>query len=179
MHRPLIILDRDGVINEESSAFVKSADEWIALPGSLDAIARFFAAGWQITIATNQSGLARGKFSYHDLVAMHGKMLRLLAQRGARVDGVFFCPHGPDDGCDCRKPRTGLYRQIARYLGCSVEGAVSVGDSARDLEAAAAAGARPILVRTGNGRHTETSLGNDNAIPVYDDLAAVADALLE
>lgn len=178
MHRPLIILDRDGVINHESAAFVKCASEWLPVPGSLDAIARFCSAGWEIAIATNQSGLARGKFTYADLAAMHGKMLRELAQRGARVDGIFFCPHGPDDGCNCRKPRAGLYDQIARYLGRRIDGAVAVGDSARDLEAATAAGATPILVRTGNGRRTEATLSDATPVTVYDDLAAVADALV-
>ncbi len=178
MSRPLIVLDRDGVINMDSPQFVKSADEWRPLPGSLEAIARLTAAGWRTVVVTNQSGLARGKFGYDALYAMHRKCERLLAPLGGRIDGWFFCPHGPDDGCDCRKPGAGLYRQVARALHCSFEDVPSVGDSARDLEAARAAGARPILVRTGNGARTEQTLGAKDSVQVADDLATVVDDLL-
>lgn len=178
MTRPLIVLDRDGVINEESAAFVKSADEWRALPGSLDAMARLHHAGWIIAIATNQSGLARGKFGLSELAAMHAKMQRALAQRGARVDGIFFCPHGPDERCHCRKPHSGLYDEITRYFGRRIDGAMSVGDSRRDLEAAEHAGATPVLVRTGNGTATEKTLGSLAHIAVFDDLAAAVDTIL-
>ncbi len=178
MTRPLIVLDRDGVINRESDAFVKSAEEWQALPGSLDAIAKLHHAGWVIAIATNQSGLARGKFGLAELTAMHSKLQRALADRGARIDGIFFCPHGPDDGCHCRKPRSGLYDEITRYFNRRIDGAISVGDSRRDLQAAEHAGATPVLVRTGNGAATEKTLGTLAHVAVYDDLAAAVDALV-
>jgi len=150
----LIILDRDGVINEDSDAFIKSPDEWIPLPGSLEAIAHLKHAGWTVAVATNQSGIARGLFSEDALHAMHKKMARLLDELGARIDYITWCPHGPDQGCDCRKPLPGMYQQIARHFGCSLKGVPVVGDSARDLEAAVAVGARPILVRTGKGERT-------------------------
>lgn len=176
--RPLIVLDRDGVINEDSSEFVKSAAEWIALPGSLEAIARLTQAGWMIAVATNQSGLARGKFTYADLYAMHAKCERALAPLGGRIDGWFFCPHAPDDGCTCRKPASGLYAQIERKLHAPVDGAPSVGDSLRDLDAARHAGARPWLVRTGNGTRTEAELVDALDVIISRDLAEVVDHLL-
>lgn len=179
MTRPLIVLDRDGVINEDSKDFVKSAEEWRPLPGSLEAIARLTRAGWRVVVVTNQSGLARGKFTYAALAAMHAKCQRLLAPLGGRIDGWFFCPHGPDDGCPCRKPRAGLYEQVAREFHCGFEGVPSVGDSARDLEAARAAGATPILVRTGNGATTEAALGQDSRVTIADHLADVASDLLD
>lgn len=179
MSRPLIVLDRDGVINEDSKSFVKSADEWRPLPGSLDAIARLTRAGWRVVVVTNQSGLARGKFSYAALAAMHDKCARLLAPLGGRIDGWFFCPHGPDDGCRCRKPQAGLYAQAARALDCDFDSVPSVGDSARDLEAARAAGATPILVRTGNGAATEQTLAPDSGVTVANNLADVVSDLLD
>ncbi|MFK7885549.1 MAG: D-glycero-beta-D-manno-heptose 1,7-bisphosphate 7-phosphatase [Gammaproteobacteria bacterium] len=178
MTAPLIILDRDGVINQDSAEFVKDADEWIALPGSLAAIARLTQAGWRTVVATNQSGLARRKFSYADLSAMHRKCQHQLNALGGRIDGWFFCPHGPSDDCLCRKPRHGLYSQIERAVGHSVEGVPSVGDSMRDLAAARTASAKPILVRTGNGSDTESQLLPEWGVPVYADLASVAEALL-
>ena len=176
--RPIIVLDRDGVINEDSPEFVKSADEWRPLPGALDAIARLTQAGWRCVVLTNQSGLARGKFGYSELFAMHRKCERALAARGGRIEGWFFCPHGPDDGCACRKPATGLYDQASRALHVDLTAAPSVGDSLRDLDAAKAAGATPILVRTGNGHRTEASLPSDRRVTTYDALADVAAALL-
>ncbi|MFP4295181.1 MAG: D-glycero-beta-D-manno-heptose 1,7-bisphosphate 7-phosphatase, partial [Halothiobacillaceae bacterium] len=158
MKRPfrLIILDRDGVINQDSDEYVKSVDEWIPLPGALEAIARLKQAGWTVAVATNQSGIAHGLFDEDALRAMHEKMARLLAELGARIDYITWCPHGPDDGCDCRKPRPGLYQQIARHFDCSLENVPVVGDSARDLEAAVAVGARPVLVLTGKGARTRS-----------------------
>lgn len=179
MTRPLIILDRDGVINEDSEAFVKSAAEWVALPGSLEAIARLTRNGWRTVVATNQSGLARGKFSYADLSAMHRKAQQQLAALGGRIDGWFYCPHGPHDECLCRKPRHGLYTQIERALGQSVAEVPAVGDSLRDLTAARAANAQPILVRTGNGARTQSQLLQDWGVPVYTDLASVVSDLLD
>ncbi|MFQ6712072.1 D-glycero-beta-D-manno-heptose 1,7-bisphosphate 7-phosphatase, partial [Bordetella pertussis] len=132
----LIILDRDGVVNQDSDAFVKSPDEWIALPGSLQAIARLTQADWTVVLATNQSGLARGLFDTATLNAIHDKMHRALAQMGGVVDAIFMCPHGPDDGCACRKPLPGMYRDIARRYDVDLAGVPAVGDSLRDLQAA-------------------------------------------
>jgi D-glycero-D-manno-heptose 1,7-bisphosphate phosphatase len=171
----LLILDRDGVINADSSEFIKTPDEFVPLPGSLGAIAALNAAGYTIVIATNQSGLARGLFDDDDLDAIHAKLDVLLADQGGAIDAVFLCPHGPDDGCSCRKPLPGMLLQIAEHYGVSLDGVIAVGDSARDLEAARAAGATPVLVRTGNGADTEAA-GVD--VAVHDDLASfVADHL--
>lgn len=179
MSPPLVILDRDGVINKDSAEFVKSADEWHALPGSLEAIGKLTRAGWRVVVATNQSGLARGKFNYAALSAMHRKCQRALDKIGGRIDGWFFCPHAPDDNCQCRKPRPGLYRQIEHAVGQSVAGVPAIGDSMRDLTAARAAGAKPILVQTGNGVRTGEQLDAKWHVPVYPDLAAAVEALLE
>ena len=171
--RRLVILDRDGVINEDSDAFIKSVDEWRPLPGSIGAIAALSRNGYTVAVASNQSGLARGLFARPALRNMHRKLRRLVAARGGRVDRIVVCPHGPDDGCSCRKPAPGLLLRLARHYGTSLDGVPVVGDSLRDLEAAAAVGAAPVLVRTGKGRKTESSLpaGLRNT-PVFDDLAA-------
>jgi D-glycero-D-manno-heptose 1,7-bisphosphate phosphatase len=174
----LVILDRDGVINRDSPDFVKSADEWLPLPGSIDAVAALSDAGFRVAVASNQSGLARGLFGRSALDAMHRKLRRLVAAAGGRVDRIVVCPHGPGDGCGCRKPAPGLYLRLARHYGISLDGVPAIGDSLRDLEAAAAAGATPVLVRTGNGRRTEASLPESlRDIAIYDDLAAAAAAL--
>ena len=178
--RGLVILDRDGVINRDSDAFVKSAQEWVPLPGSIDAIATLSSAGFTVAVASNQSGLARGLFDRAALRSMHRKLRRLVESAGGRVDRIVVCPHGPDDGCDGRKPLPGLLHRLARYYDASLDGVPVIGDSARDLEAARAAGATPILVRTGNGVRTEASLRGELAsIAVYDDLAAAVAALVE
>ena len=177
--RGLVILDRDGVINRDSDAFVKSPSEWLPLPGSIDAIAALSQAGFTVTVASNQSGLARGLFDRAALRAMHRKLRRLVNAAGGRVDRIVVCPHGPDDGCSCRKPLPGLLLRLARHYDTSLEGVPVIGDSTRDLEAAVAAGATPILVRTGNGRRTEASLPSSLAgADVYDDLASAAVALV-
>ena len=165
--RGLLILDRDGVINQDSDSFVKSAEEWLPLPGSIGAI------------ASNQSGLARGLFDRNALRAMHRKLRRLVGNEGGRIDRIVVCPHGPDDGCSCRKPKPGLLTRLARHYGVSLAGVPAVGDSLRDLQAAADAGATPILVRTGNGRETLMNLPAAlRDVRIYDDLAAFAtDAL--
>jgi len=174
----LAILDRDGVINRDSADFVKIADEWIALPGSLAAIARLTQAGWKVVVATNQSGLARGLFDAAALNAMHAKMCCELAQAGGRIDAIFVCPHGPDDGCTCRKPLPGLFHEIARRYDISLAGIPAVGDSLRDLQAAHAAGCQPWLVQTGNGVKTEATGNLPPGTRVRADLGAVVDALL-
>jgi len=175
----LIVLDRDGVINQESDDFVKSADEWIPLAGSIEAIARLSAAGFSVAVASNQSGLARGLFDVDALAEMHGKLRALVADAGGHIDHIAICPHGPDDNCDCRKPLPGLLHQIGRQLSVSLHHVPVIGDSLRDLQAARSACARPILVRTGNGGKTEKSLPAElSTIEVYDDLGAAVSALL-
>jgi len=176
--RGLIILDRDGVINRDSSTFVKNADEWLPLTGSIGAIADLSRAGFTVTVASNQSGLARGLFDRSALRAMHRKLRRLVEAEGGRIDRIVVCPHGPDSDCNCRKPRPGLLRRLARHYKTPLEGVPVVGDSLRDLQAAAAVGARPVLVRTGNGEKTASCLPDDLlSVPIFDDLAAIAAAL--
>ncbi len=175
----LVILDRDGVINEDSPNYVRSADEWIPLPGSLDAIVELNRAGYTVCVASNQSGLARGYFDRRALRAMHRKMRRLLAAKGGTVARIEVCPHGPDEGCCCRKPEPGLINRLVRRYAVEPESVPVIGDSLRDLEAARRAGAQPILVRTGNGRRTEAALPEAlRATPIYDNLAAAAHALI-
>ena len=175
----LIILDRDGVINEDSDEYIKSPQEWIPIPGSLEAIARLNKADYRVVVATNQSGIARGYYDLETLNAMHRKMNDLLAQLGGKVDGVFFCPHGPEDGCDCRKPMPGLFKQISRRMNKALRGVPSVGDSLRDIQAAKHVGADPYLVMTGKGRRTLGSKHLPMGTPVFNDLAAVVESLLE
>jgi len=175
----LVVLDRDGVINRESVDFVKSADEWIPLAGSIEAIARLSEAGFSVAVASNQSGLARGLFDEDALTEMHGKLRSLVADAGGHIDHIAICPHGPDDNCDCRKPKPGLLHQIGEQLSVSLVDVPVIGDSLRDLQAARSACARPILVRTGNGRKTDDRLPEDlSTIEVYDDLGAAVSALL-
>ncbi len=175
----LVVLDRDGVINRESSDFVKSAAEWQALDGSIKAIAALTKGGFRVAVASNQSGLARGLFDYGALYAMHEKMRNLVAAAGGRIDHIAICPHGPDDDCDCRKPRPGLLLQVGEQFGVDMTDVPFIGDSVRDLEAAVAAGSRPILVRSGNGRSAEKDLPPAlRSVEVYDDLPAAAAVLL-
>jgi D-glycero-D-manno-heptose 1,7-bisphosphate phosphatase len=173
----LVVLDRDGVINRESPDFIRTPAEWLPLPGSVEAIARFSQAGFTVVVATNQSGLARGLFDWVALEAIHARMRDAVAAAGGHIDGIYVCPHGPDDGCDCRKPRPGLMQQIERAWHVSLAGVPAIGDSARDLEAARAVGARAILVRTGNGSGVERA-GTAGGAEIFDDLAAAATALL-
>ena len=176
----LIILDRDGVINQDSDDYIKSPEEFVPLPGSLDAIARLKQAGWTVAVATNQSGIGRGYYDEATLAAMHDKLARLLRAKGAAVDYIAWCPHTPDDDCDCRKPKTGLYDRIAEHFHVALEGIPVIGDSFRDLQAALAVGARPILVRTGKGERTlQTHADELDGIPVHADLAAAVDSLLQ
>lgn len=175
----IIVLDRDGVINEDSDAYVKSVDEWIPIPGSLEAIARFYHAGFRVLIASNQSGLGRGLFTIDDLNAMHRKLQRELNRLGARTEALFFCPHAPEDQCQCRKPRPGLLLDIGRRLQVDLQGVPVIGDSLRDIQAARAVGARPMLVLTGKGERTLKEKGDElGDTPVYADLARASEALL-
>lgn len=174
----LVILDRDGVINEDSDAYIKSPEEWIPIPGSLEAIARLNRADYRVIVATNQSGIARGLFTLDTLNRIHEKMNRALADIGASLDAVFYCPHGPEDQCACRKPLPGLLHDIERRLNVSLQGVPAIGDSMRDLQAAVTVGAAPILVLTGKGRRTLAKLDILAGVPVFEDLAAAVDALL-
>ncbi|HHM06072.1 MAG TPA: D-glycero-beta-D-manno-heptose 1,7-bisphosphate 7-phosphatase [Gammaproteobacteria bacterium] len=174
----LVILDRDGVINEDSDHYIKSPEEWVPLPGSLAAIARLNQAGYRVVVASNQSGLARGYFDRATLARMHDKMHRALAQAGGKVEEVFFCPHHPDEGCACRKPRPGMLHQIATRLHTDLNGVPFIGDSLSDVQAARAVGAAPILVRTGKGKRTLARSEGLEGVPVFDDLAAAVAALL-
>jgi len=173
----LVILDRDGVINQDSAQFVKSAEEWVALPGSLEAIARINRAGFKVVIATNQSGLGRGLFNMAALNAMHHKLRTELAAVGGQLDGIFICPHLPDEGCECRKPLPGLFNAIAQRFEVDLTDVIAVGDSRRDLDAAAAVGCQPCLVLTGNGRKTLEKGDLPARTTVWENLMAVAVAL--
>jgi D-glycero-D-manno-heptose 1,7-bisphosphate phosphatase len=174
-----IILDRDGVINEDSDAFVKSPAEFIPIPGSLEAIGRLSQAGYTIVVATNQSGIARGYYDQAMLQTMHDKLATLLIPVGGHIDAFFVCPHGPDDHCDCRKPKTGLFQQIATQYQINLAGIPAVGDSLRDLQAAITVGAKPILVKTGKGQRTLDKYKQELlAIPVYANLADYVNELL-
>ena len=177
----LVILDRDGTINEDSPEFVKSADEWLPLPGALEAIARLNHGGWHVVVASNQSGLGRGLFEVSDLNDIHAKMHRLLAASGGRIDAVFYCPHAPGESCRCRKPEPGLFEQISDRYGVGLTNVPAVGDSARDLLAAAAVGCEPHLVLTGKAVVYKGRSLSDDYPPntrVHADLAAFAEFLL-
>lgn len=172
-----VLLDRDGVINRDSPHYIRSVDDWEPLPGSLDAIVALRAAGYAVAVCTNQAGIARGLIRPGDLAAIHDQLHRQLEALGGGLDGIFHCPHGPEDGCDCRKPAPGLLLNACAELGVSPAEAVFIGDSARDLIAGRRAGARPVLVRTGNGQAT-VDAGEASGVAVYDDLAAAARALI-
>ena len=178
MSSQLAILDRDGVINFDSDAFIKSPDEWLPIPGSLEAIARLHQAGWRVVVASNQSGVGRGLMDEDSLEAIHRRMEQAVTAAGGHFDGIYYCPHHPDEGCKCRKPLPGLLNAIATHFDISLEHVPVIGDSERDLEAATAAGAEPVLVLTGNGEKTRAGLPDDSMIPIYADLSAAADGLL-
>ena len=171
----LIILDRDGVINEDSDEYIKSETEWTPLPKSMDAIARLNRGGYRVVVATNQSGISRGFFDVETLSGMHKKMHSLASAAGAHIDGIFFCPHGPDDKCNCRKPKPGLFIEIKNRIGIDLQGVPCVGDSLRDLQAGASQGCIPFLVKTGKGKETlEKSKADLPAgTQVFDDLTAI------
>jgi len=174
----LIILDRDGVINYDSEQFIKSPDEWRPIPGSLAAIARLNHAGFRVVVATNQSGLGRGLFDTTTMIAVHDKLYKALAQVGGRIDAVFFCPHAADAGCDCRKPKPGLLTEIGQRFGIELTGVPCIGDSLRDLQAAEAVGAQPILVLSGKGEKTLRQGDFPKNTIIFPDLAFAATALL-
>ncbi|MBX9756919.1 MAG: D-glycero-beta-D-manno-heptose 1,7-bisphosphate 7-phosphatase [Pseudomonadaceae bacterium] len=173
----LLILDRDGVINQDSDDYIKSVDEWIPLPGAITAIANLSKAGWTVAVATNQSGLARGYYDLAALDAMHQQLRKLVAEQGGDVGLIVYCPHGPDEGCDCRKPKPGMLKTIAEHYGVALAGLWFVGDRLGDLQAAVTVDCQPVLVKTGKGERT---LGKD--LPagtlIFEDLAAVAAQLL-
>ena len=174
----LIVLDRDGVINQDSAAYIKSPGEWRPIAGSLNAISRLNQAGFHVIVATNQSGIGRGLFDMVMLNAIHDKMHKALAQAGARVDAIFYCPHAGDDNCHCRKPKPGMLEDIGHRLNTSLSGVPVIGDSLRDLQAAAATQALPMLVLTGKGRKTQRAGGLPPDTRVFADLAAAVDALV-
>ena len=174
----LIVLDRDGVINQDSDQFIKSPDEWKPIPGSLDAIARLNQAGYRVVVATNQSGIGRNLFDMATLNAIHDKMHRAAGAAGGRIDAVFYCPHPADSTCDCRKPKAGMFEDIGERFNVSLLGVPAVGDSPRDLAAAALVGATPILVKTGKGEKTLVAGQLPEGTRVFADLAAVADDLI-
>lgn len=179
----IIILDRDGVINYDSKDFIKSPDEWRPIPGSLEAIAELNGKGYKIAIATNQSGISRGLYSLKTLEDIHQKMRNELKALGGEIAGIFYCPHGPDSNCLCRKPKPGLLKQIALNFSISLENTYCVGDSLRDIEASIAVNAYSVLVKTGNGLQTLEKLQGSTAsfqekFSVFDDLRAFAVNLL-
>ncbi len=174
----LVILDRDGVVNYDSKQFIKSPAEWRPIPGSIDAIAKLSQAGYRVIIATNQSGIGRGLFDMDTLNAIHEKMHRAVQQAGGRIDAIFYCPHPIEDDCKCRKPRTGMFERIAGCFNVDLVGTPSVGDSLRDLQAAAAVGARPLLVLTGKGTQTQAEGGLPEGTQVFPDLATAAEQIL-
>jgi D-glycero-D-manno-heptose 1,7-bisphosphate phosphatase len=173
-----IILDRDGVINHDSDAFIKSPAEWIPIPGSLEAIARLNQAGYRVVVASNQSGIARGLFNIVTLNAIHQKLHDAAQRVGAEIDAIFFCPHAADDNCDCRKPKPGMLQEIGRRFDISLKGVPTVGDSLRDLQAGYVCGCTPYLVRTGKGERTLEKGGLPPGTTVHADLAALVEHLL-
>jgi D-glycero-D-manno-heptose 1,7-bisphosphate phosphatase len=179
MPTQLVVLDRDGVINQDSDGFIRSSAEWHAIDGSLEAIALLGAHGFTVAVATNQSGLARGLFDLPALNQIHGTLVDAVEAAGGHIDRIVFCPHGPDEGCDCRKPAPGLLRQLAEHYGVSLDDVPFIGDSLSDLEAARSVGARGLLVRSGKGRATEKAFGDSaSGFEVFDDLLHAARCLV-
>jgi D-glycero-D-manno-heptose 1,7-bisphosphate phosphatase len=171
----LIILDRDGVINYDSEHYIKTPAEWMPIPGSLAAMAKLYQAGWTISIATNQSGIARGLYSHETLAAIHQKMCAMVEVEGGKVDSIFYCPHHPSENCNCRKPAPGLVEQIYQYYGLGLTHTPFIGDKWTDMQTALAAGCQPILVQTGL-KITQPEL--DIAVLEFANLSLAADYLL-
>lgn len=177
----LVVIDRDGTLNQDPEDFLHGPDDWQPLPGALEAIARLNEAGWRVVVASNQSGLGRGLFDLNTLNAIHARMHKLVAQAGGRIEAVFFCPHAPEDACDCRKPAPGLFRQIAARFGTAPSQLVVVGDSVRDAGAGVAAGCDTHLVLTGQSaawRGVGRPPGVPEGVALHDDLLAFAEALV-
>jgi len=175
----LIILDRDGVINQDSDDYIKSPEEWIPIPGSLEAIARLNHTGYHVVVATNQSGIGRGYYNLKTLNQIHHKMHKRLTEVGGVIDAVFFCPHTPDDHCHCRKPAIGMFQAIAERMRCNLKNVPFVGDTLTDVTTARVAALSPILVRTGKGKRTlEKSSSATADVPVFDSLEAYVTDLL-
>lgn len=180
----LVILDRDGVINQDSDAYIKSVDEWLPIPGSIAAITRLCRAGYTVTVATNQSGLARKLFDLDTLEAIHDKMCRLVADNGGEIAGIYYCPHLPTAGCNCRKPAPGLLDAIAEDFATSLVDVPFIGDSLKDLQAGLQRACQPILVRSGKGCEQEKQLALEShtlrqKTLIYNDLSSAVDALLD
>ena len=178
----LVILDRDGTINVQSDDFIKSADEWMPLPGALEAIAQLNHAGWHVVVVSNQSGLGRGLFDVAALNAMHTKLHKQLAAVGGRIDAIFYCPHSPEEKCNCRKPLPGLFEQIGERYGVDLKQVPTVGDNLRDLQAGVASGCEPHLVLTGKGaQHRGQVLPPEYPAGtwIHEDLAAFVRFILE
>ena len=175
----IVILDRDGVINFDSDNFIKSPAEWKPIPGSLEAIARLSQAGFHVVVASNQSGIDRGLFDMDTLNAIHDKMHRAVKAVGGRIDAIFYCPHSADSNCNCRKPKPGMFERIAGCFNIDLANAYAVGDSLRDLQAAATSGAKPVLVLSGKGKATQADGGTPEGTLVFDDLAAVVEHILK
>jgi D-glycero-D-manno-heptose 1,7-bisphosphate phosphatase len=174
----LVILDRDGVINTDSDQFIKTPDEWKPIPGSLEAIARLTHSGFRVVVCSNQSGVGRGLLDMATLNAINDKMYKALAPLGGRIDALFYCPHPAEANCACRKPRPGMFDDIAKRFNVPLAGVPSVGDSLRDMQASAAAGCQPMLVLTGKGRKTLAAGGLPEGTQVFDDLAAAVRAII-
>ena len=174
----LAILDRDGVINFDSEHYIKSPAEWRPIPGSIEAIARLNQNGYRIAVATNQSGIGRGLFDMAMLNAINDKMMELVFRQGGRIDALFFCPHTVAAQCACRKPRTGMLEEIAARFHTDLKGVPTIGDSLKDLQAAEAVGAQPILVLTGKGKKTEEDGGMPRKTLVFDDLGEASRHLI-
>jgi D-glycero-D-manno-heptose 1,7-bisphosphate phosphatase len=177
--KKLLILDRDGVINEDSDAFIKSPEEWRAIPGSLEAIRRANRAGYRVVVFSNQSGVGRGLLDINTLNLIHQKMHQQVNETGGSIEAILFCPHKPEEDCDCRKPKTGMLDQLASRLGVSLTDVPVVGDRISDIQAARDAGAKPVLVRTGKGRRIAEDDKEIAGVPVYQDLAEAVDSLIK
>ena len=167
----MVILDRDGVVNHLPDDKGASVPAWNPIPGSVEAISRLKKAGYLVTFASNHSGIASGAYSEEDLRRTNDRMLEILASRGVSIDGIYFCPHGPEANCICRKPKPGLLVQIARQFGVDLSETPFVGDNISDIQAARMANALPVLVRTGMGEYVMQHFPEALDVPVFDDLA--------
>ena len=180
----LVILGRDGVLNGYREDHVKAPEEWTPVPGALEAVARLNHAGWHTVVATNQAGIGRGMIDMASVNAVHAHMNRQLMALGGRIDAVFFCPHTPEEQCDCRKPLPGMMLDIGRRYGSDLSAVPVVGDTLRDLQAAAAAGCPPHLVLTGRAAALDEAalarfVEQVPAARVHRDLPAFVDWLLK